>query len=369
MRTFVKLAGADLGFDAHNLLHARIWFPPKESAAPSERQAFYRQAVDRVGTIPGVLSVAVSDIVPPFGGLRTPVEVRGTPSSDQPAAIVQFCSEQYFHTLGLRLIAGRSLSPADVQGLRPVAIVSETFARRYFGATDAVGQTVRMARLAKLPKPIEANFEIVGVVQDVANQGVRERPLPHAYVPYTLVADASLAFSVRTSVPPTQLLNAVKREIQTVNRMVAVPEPDTLENFIHRAFYVQPRFSVIVLGMFAGTGLVLVALGVYGVLAYTVSQQSREIAIRMALGGDRSHVLRMVFRMGLRLLGLGVAVGLAASFATNRLLVSQLWNTSPHDPATLLAAVAIVGIIGICACWVPARRAIRVEPIAALRHE
>jgi predicted permease len=369
MRTFVKLAGADLGFDARNLLHVRIWFPPREVAEPSERQAFYRQAVDRIGAIPGVSSVAVSDVVPPFGGLRTPVEVRGTPPSDQPVAIVQFCSEQYFETLGLRLIAGRPISPADVQGLRPVAIVSDTFARKYFGTMDTVGQTIRMARLAKLPKPIDSNFEIVGVVQDVANQGVRERPVPHAYVPYTFVAGASLAFSVRTSVPPMQLLNAVKREIQTVNRMVAVPEPDTLENFIHRVFYVQPRFSVIVLGMFAGAGLVLVALGVYGVLAYTVSQQSREIAIRMALGGDRGHVLRMVFRMGMRLLGLGVVAGLAASFATNRLLVSQLWNTSPHDPVTLAAAVAIVGIIGMCACWVPARRAIRVEPITALRHE
>jgi putative ABC transport system permease protein len=121
--------------------------------------------------------------------------------------------------------------------------------------------------------------------------------------------------------------------------------------------------------MFASTGLLLVALGVYGVLAYTVSQQSREIAIRMALGGERRHVLQHVFRMGLRLLGLGAVVGLAASVATNRLLVNQLWQTSPHDPVTLVSVLGIVMVIGICACWVPARRAMRVEPIVALRHE
>jgi putative ABC transport system permease protein len=150
---------------------------------------------------------------------------------------------------------------------------------------------------------------------------------------------------------------------------VAIVQPSTLESLVQRVFYAQPRFSLIVLGMFASTGLALVVLGVYGVLAYTVSQQGREIAIRMALGGDRRHVLKHVFRMGLQLLGTGVVIGLAASMATNRLLVNQLWRTSPYDPVILTAVTVIVVGVGLCACWVPARRAVRVEPIAALRHE
>jgi len=134
-------------------------------------------------------------------------------------------------------------------------------------------------------------------------------------------------------------------------------------------FYARPRFSLLILGIFACTGIVLVAFGVYGVLAYTVSQQSREIAIRVALGGARSDVIGMVLRMGLTMTGAGLVLGLAISAATNRLLVSQLWNTSPHDPVTLVATVLLVCAIGLLACWVPARRALRVEPIVALRHE
>ena len=145
--------------------------------------------------------------------------------------------------------------------------------------------------------------------------------------------------------------------------------PEPLESLLQRAFYARPRFSLLVLGIFACTGIVLVGFGVYGVLAYTVSQQSREIAIRIALGGARADVIRMVLRMGLTLIGIGLVVGLAISAATNRLLVSQLWNTSPHDPLTLTLTVVVVCAVGLLACWIPARRAIRIEPIVALRHE
>ena len=134
-------------------------------------------------------------------------------------------------------------------------------------------------------------------------------------------------------------------------------------------FYARPRFSLLVLGIFACTGIVLVAFGIYGVLAYTVSQQTREIAIRMALGGERGHVVRMVLRFGLQLVGAGLIIGVAASLATNRLLASQLWNTSPNDPVTFAVATVVIVAIGALACWIPARRAVRVEPMVALRHE
>jgi putative ABC transport system permease protein len=134
-------------------------------------------------------------------------------------------------------------------------------------------------------------------------------------------------------------------------------------------FYARPRFSLLVLGIFACTGIVLVAFGVYGVLAYTVSQQTREIAIRMALGGERGHVVRMVLRLGLQLVGVGLIIGVAASLATNRLLVNQLWNTSPNDPLTFAAAIGSIVAMAALACWIPARRAVRVEPMVALRHE
>ena len=164
-------------------------------------------------------------------------------------------------------------------------------------------------------------------------------------------------------------LAAIRREMAAVDSQVALIDPLTLEELIQRVIFARPRFTLLMLGIFAATGVLLVALGVYGVLAYTVSQQTREIAIRMALGGQRGDVIRMVLRLGLTLVGVGLVIGVAASLATNRLLASQLWNISPHDPLTFGAAIAIVLTIGVVACLVPARRAVRVEPMAALRQE
>lgn len=154
-----------------------------------------------------------------------------------------------------------------------------------------------------------------------------------------------------------------------IDRDVALVNVRSMDQRLQRDFLAQPRFSVLVLGIFAGTGLLLVALGVYGVMAYTVSQQTRDIAIRMALGGERSHVLRMVFRTGMGLLVVGTLVGLGASLATNRLVASQFPNLSPHDSQATATVVALIAAIGLMACWVPARRAMRVHPMTALRHD
>jgi putative ABC transport system permease protein len=206
-------------------------------------------------------------------------------------------------------------------------------------------------------------------VRDIANQGPRDLPVPQVFVPFTFRGPAGLGFAVRTSSDPMRVLGQVRQEIQAVDRQAALVQLATLEDLITRVFFARPRFSLLVLGIFASTGIVLVAFGVYGVLAYTVSQQSREIAIRMALGGEHGHVIRMVLRLGLQLVGAGLIIGVGASLVTNRLLVSQLWNTSPRDPLTFVTAVSVIVIIGVLACWIPARRAVRVEPMVALRHE
>ena len=174
---------------------------------------------------------------------------------------------------------------------------------------------------------------------------------------------------MRTAGDPMRIVEPLRREIQAINRDVAVVEPLPMETFIQNQFYARPRFSLLVLGIFACTGIVLVAFGVYGVLAYTVSQQTKEIAIRMALGGERGHVIKMVLRLGMQLVGAGLIIGVAASLATNRLLLSQLWNTSPTDPATFAIVLTAIVAIGALACWIPARRAVHVEPMVALRHE
>jgi putative ABC transport system permease protein len=298
------------------------------------------------------------------------LQIPGLAVPPESSVLVTFCSEGLFETVGVPLVSGRQLSAVDVEQSHHVAIVNETLVKRYFGSADPLARTVRLARLATLPVPVvDPTFEIVGVARDVSNQGPRDVPLPQVFLPFTLRGPSGLGFVARTSSDPMRVLDAVRREIHAVDRQVALVSPESLESLIQRVFYARPRFILLVLGIFACTGIVLVGFGVYGVLAYTVSQQSREIAIRMALGGARADMIRMVLRMGLTLIGIGLVVGVAISAATNRLLVSQLWNTSPHDPVTLTVTIVMVCAIGLLACWIPARRAVRIQPIVALRQE
>jgi putative ABC transport system permease protein len=371
MRTFVKLVGVDLGINPKGLLVAGVGFPQRQNAPPEDQRRFYREALDRIGSIPGVQSAAISNGPPPFGGMGpTELQIPGMAVAPEAAAFVLFCSERLVETVGLSLVKGRLFSELDVEQSRHVVLVNEALAKNSFGSDEPLGRTIRLARLATLPVPVvDPTFEIIGVVRDYANQGPRERAVPQTFLPFTLRGPAGFGLVVRTSDDPMHVVNALRREIQAVDRDVALVEPTAMEDLIQRVFYARPRFSLLVLGIFACTGIVLVAFGVYGVLAYTVSQQTREIAIRMALGGERGHVVRMVLRLGLQLVGVGLIIGVAASLATNRLLVNQLWNTSPNDPLTFAAAISAIVAMAALACWIPARRAVRVEPMVALRHE
>ncbi len=370
MRTFVKLVNVDLGFDSRNLLTAGVAFPPGHNPSAGDQRRFYRHAIDRARSLPGVRSVAIANFPAPFGGMRSALQIPGMAIAPQDAVSVTFCSEEFVPTVGLAVIKGRQLSSADVENSRHVTIINDTLARKYFGSDEPLGRTIRFMRLATLPVPVEdPTFEIIGVVRDIANAGPRDLPAPQTLVPYAFRGPAGLGLVMRTSGDPLRVLPALRQEILAVDRQVALVDPTTVEDLVQRVFFARPRFSLIVLAIFACTGIVLVAFGVYGVLAYTISQQTREIAIRMALGGERGHVIQMVVRLGLQLVGAGLVLGVAASLATNRLLQSQLWNTSPNDPVTFVAAISAIVAIAALACWVPARRAVRVEPMVALRHE
>jgi ABC-type antimicrobial peptide transport system permease subunit len=189
------------------------------------------------------------------------------------------------------------------------------------------------------------------------------------YLPWTSAAGGAPLILVRTVTDPIHSLNAIRRELAQVDRQVAVLQTRTLRKVLDGSFYAQPRFSLVVLGVFAGTGTLLVAVGVFSVMAYTVSRQRKEIAVRMALGARRPHVFGLVLRSATQLLALGGAVGLLASFATTRLLTAQLWNVSPHDPLTLAAAMSLITVVALAACYIPALRAVHVDPIGALRED
>jgi putative ABC transport system permease protein len=252
-----------------------------------------------------------------------------------------------------------------------VAVVNQTLAKRCFGNDDPIGRQIKLVTLeTDLDPPIKNPvFEIVGVVADAKNRGIQEQPWPGVYLPYTVAGALDGSILVRTSKDPLAMVNTVQREVWAVDRNVALSYTGSLEGNLRDYVYAEPRFSLILLGVFAAVGLVLVTIGIYSVIAYTVSQQTHDIGIRMALGASHDAVLRMVLSMGARLIAAGVVVGLLASFAATRLIASQLWGVSPHDPITLCGVVAVVLLTGFAACYFPARRATRVDPMVALRYE
>jgi putative ABC transport system permease protein len=371
MHTFVKLADADLGFDPTNILVARLPFPKGQYTTAAEKQQFFSALLARVDALPGVVAATETSTFPPYGGIGTTVDIPGKVHTDDWRAIFQVCSEGYFPTLGLRLMRGRLFSNVDVNDARKVAVVNQTLVTKYFGTDDPVGREIKINELATLkPDPVvDPTFEIVGVTADEKNSGIQDPIRPELFIPYTVTGAYQRGILVRTSRDPMLLLNPVRDQIWAVDRSVALTLTGTLTDYLKQFSYSGPRFTLTLLGIFAGVGLVLVALGVYSVTAYTVSRQTHEIGIRMALGAGRSDVLRMVMWMGLQLVVLGVAVGLMASFGATRAIASQLWGVSAHDPVTFAGVAAVLFVVGCAACYFPARRATRVDPMVALRYE
>ncbi len=371
MRTFVALQGTDLGMNPDNVLVVRTPLPRLQYSSAAAKQHFFRPLLQRINALPGVIAASEIGSLPPYGGIPTEIEVPGMAHVEKWHAVFQLCSEGYFSTLGIRFLSGHGLSETEVNEARRVAVVNRALVKKYFGDEDPIGRQVRLVMLGtELDPPIENPvFQIIGVVADVKNQGVQEPAGPEAFIPYTITGAFERGILVRTSGEPMAMLNAVRREVWAVDRNVAMTLTASLKDILKQYSYAEPRFSLVLLGIFAAVGMVLVTLGVYSVVAYTVSRQTHEIGIRVALGAGRWDVLRLVFRLGGSLVGLGVITGVAASFAVTRLVQSQIWGVSPHDPVTLAAVTAIVSLAGFAACYFPARRATRVDPLVALRHE
>jgi putative ABC transport system permease protein len=269
-------------------------------------------------------------------------------------------------------VRGRPLSETEVETARKVVVVNQAFVERYFGREDPIGRQVKFMRLENMPegKVEDATFEIVGVVSDAKNRGIEEKPAPEAFMPYGITGAFERGVLIRTAGDPLALIQPLRREIWAVDRNAAITLTDTLTNFLQQFTYAAPRFTLLVLGAFAAVGLLLVALGIYSVVAYTVSRQTHEIGIRMALGATRADVLSLIMRGGLQWIGLGVVAGVATSLAATRVLQSHLSDDVPaHDPLTFLMVIAVVLAVGVAACFFPARRATRVNPIVALRTE
>jgi predicted permease len=370
MRSFVALRDVHLGFQPDHILVARLPLPVERYKTAEQITGFYRPLLGRLKALPGVVVATETSTLPPYGGIPSDIEIPGKTHEEKWNALFQLCSEGYFDVLKIRLLEGRSFTEAEVFGARKLAVVNQTFAKKFLGGENPIGRDVKIAQLAEFDDPVkEPMFQIIGVVADAKNQGLQDPTIPEIWIPYTVTGSAFRGILVRTANDPMSLLNAVQHEIWATDSNAAATLTGTLEGFMSQFSYAGPRFGFLLMSIFASVGLILVTIGVYSVLAYTTSCRTQEIGIRMALGANSSNVLGMVLRMGLQLIGIGVGLGLIASAALGRVLATQLWGVSAYDPWTLVAVPVMLFLTGLIACWLPARRASNVDPLVALRYE
>jgi putative ABC transport system permease protein len=370
MRSLFALQNVDLGFNPTNIMVARVPLPPGRYNTADQKRVFFEQVLTRVTALPGVKAATETTSLPPYGGVGSEITIPGKTHTDRWNSLMELCSPSYFSTLGINFLEGQPLSEQDISTARHVAVVNEQFVRNYFPNEDPVGKTVKFNALDRLPDaPHDVYFEIVGVVRNIRNQGLKDSTIPQAFVPYTITGSFLRGLLVRTTGDPLALLPTVRREIAAIDSGVPLTLTGSVESFLQQFSYAGPQFNLIMMGATAGVGLVLVVIGVFSVMAYSVSLQTHDIGVRMALGAQQRDVLRVVVRQGGRLIAAGTIVGLIASFFLARLISSQFWGISVTDPSTYVGVVVIVIVTGVVACLLPARKASNVDPLVALRYE
>jgi putative ABC transport system permease protein len=370
MRSFVALREVHLGFQPDHVMSARLPLPVERYKTANQVAGFYRPLLLRLQALPGVVAVTETSTLPPYGGIPSDIEIPGKTHSEKWESIFQLCSEGYFQVLKIQLLNGRTFNEAEVAGARKVAVVNQTFVQKYLTAENPLGRQVRIASLAEFEdKVVDPTFDIIGVVVDAKNRGLQDPAGPEIWIPYTVTGTAFRGILVRTAKDPLAMLKAVRHEVWATDSNVALTLTGTLEGYISQFSYAGPRFGFMLMIIFGSIGLILVSIGVYSVLSYTTARRTQEIGIRMALGAQGSDVLGMVIRMGLQLVAIGVVLGLIVSAALGRILATQLWGVSAYDPWTLICVPIVLLMTGFLACWLPARRAARVDPLVALRYE
>lgn len=376
IRSLDKLRNVDPGFDTTNVLTFGLPIGNGRFPDMTTRVAFLNDVRERIAALPGVRDVALTSALPMQGwGYGMPYLVEGTEKVDRAnrrACFFKMVTPTYFQTIGVRILRGRSLAETDRHGATPVTVINESFARKHFADKNPIGQRILVQEIVPNATQLgeEIPWEIVGVVANEYVGGLDQKTEdnPGMYVANEQSPASYLAMAVRGNVDTALLREPIKQAIRQVSAEQVVQEMKTLA-MIKEESLGSNRSSTILLGIFAGLSLLLAAIGIYGVLAYAVSQRTREIGIRTALGATPGSVLRLVLRHGLWLTALGLAVGLAGATALTRLLASLLFGVGAWDVLTLGAVAVILGAVATLACFIPARRATRVDPLVALRTE
>ena len=363
LRSFGNLLDWKPGFDPANLAVVPMFSSPGKYASATPVVDLYRRGVEEVAALPSVVAAGAGSAVPLFGGDGSQeyvVEGHDEPPGRRPVAYWYDVDPDYFRTLGIPLVRGRFPSATDLRGAAPVAVINETMARRAFAGDDPIGRRVRMVDRGPM--------EIVGVVGDVRPFRPDEAPKPEIYWPSAQEPRYAILLIARTAGPPSASFAAIRARLEALDPDLELGTIRTMDQLIAGRL-VSPRFHSAIGGALALAALAMAIIGTYGVASFSVAQRTREIGVRMALGARPGSVLGMILGRGLTLAVIGLSIGLAAAFGSTRLIRALLVGVAPIDPATLAAVVVLFVAVVLVACSLPARRATRVDPMVALRHE
>src|SRR5213082_1101228 len=360
LRSLVRMQKSDPGFSTRNVIVSAVDLF-SAGYKPDRAKIFYEQMLERIRALPGVQSATLAR-VRPFSYTvysSAPLEIEGyqPPRNEQIAADYNQVSEGYFATIGIPIVAGREFTRNDDENAPPVAIVNETMAAKYWPRKDPVGQRLKVK---------DKWMEVVGMAKNAKYRTKLEQPAPFFYVPVRQNFLVQNGFIIRTDQNPAAIRNALAREIRTLDPNLAPLDTISLQEQVDRMSYTQ-RLAVALLAIFGGMALFLASIGLYAVMSYSVSQSTRDLGVRMALGADAGDVLRLIFSRGLRLTTIGLIIGAVAALLLTRLMENLLYKVSPRDPLAFASAFVIMTVVALAACFLPAWRATRIDPVRALR--
>jgi len=366
LHSFVRVISVNPGYDPNGVVLAQLNLPTHTYSKPDQWRNFVTTTLVRLRSEPGVLEAAAA-VTPPIAkeriGIGASYDIAGhpLPPDKQPQADVLPVSPGYFRLMRTPLLRGRAFADTDQHGSTPVCIVNRSLAESEFGATGPLGQRLTFTHIG-------TGCEIIGEVGDVLKGSLTAKPTPAIYLPFEQFPFPVVSFLVRTSLKPASVMPSVRSALHDTGPDIPIGSIDPIEQLLSNTM-AQQRFRTLLVGMFAGLSILLAAVGISGVLGYSVSRRRQEIGVRMALGATPREVLRLVLGEGLRLVGIGAAVGLGAAFALTRLMRSLLYGMNPADALTYAGVALLLLLVALVACAMPALRAARVEPTVALRYE